>query len=1135
MLAGSWTASFQADCSPNSFRRFKHDSLMALTNRALVTFPLGFESFQAVAIRRNLTSMFRIPMSSRGKLTSFLPSKSTRKGAARLLLALAFVTGGCDLLRAQFNLGTVRGTVTDPNGAVVAGCQVKVTSNSDGSLRQAVSTDTGTYTVPSLQAGRYTITAQASGFAEITSQVTVEVDKTVTADLQLSLGNLSQKVEVMGSISPVAVERDTHEIARIVSTKDLQDLPSSGRNFLNIASVGAGAQSAQDAFVSAGGPVSNFGSISHEIILAGQFVGSTTFLQDGVVNVNLLTQTANIVPSIESIQETNVESTGMSARFATPGVVNVITKRGTNAFHGTLYDYLQNDALNARNFFASTRPVLRYNQFGGNLGAPLVKDKLFAFFDYAGQRQTNNVVSRNRVPTLLERQGNFQAAGVTIYDPATYNAASQAISPFVNNTIPNNRFSSFGTRYLGYFPEPNRPLVNGINYVTNLGNTTNYDQYLGRLDYNMSSKDTLSGTIQSSDSPVLQPSIVNGLFGIQYQMGGKNAFLQEVHIFSPRLLNIARIGYNRSVLFLSQQGIGAENYVQQFGLQNLNLPGDISIPPSASMTGCCSLGSATNPQGGTQNLFQYADEVNWSVGHHQVYVGLEVDRLQFNGTWVLFNGGSYSFTGLYSGNHLTGARQQLGPGLADLLLGYPSSASGGQGVPSGAFRETDLGAYIQDDWKVSPKLTLNLGLRYQYFQPTHDKWNKAAIYDLATNTNNPGTWDANFLNFGPRVGLAYALRDDTVLRAGFGIYFNQQPYNFLQFLIANPPNYSLQSVTLTAANPVPVTNVFVANPTESSQSPFTEGQQMPTPYVGQWNLGIQHSFGSKLLGQVNYVGNSSHHEPLRLNPNQAVQDPTNRIPLNLRRPYPNIGDVYGQYNIQNANYHSLQASAQYRFNTGFSLKANYTWSRAMDIADAGATLPVNGLDAYGSSYGPANFDRTQVFSALYTYELPFGAGRRWLNGMGWFSNQVLGGWQVSGITVLQTGLPFGITATDLSNTGGIHTQVANRLCNGNLPSDQRSISRWFDASCFAQPPTGRLGNLGRNVLRGPGTTNFDLSAFKRFPFGEGRWVQFRGDFFNAFNHANFTTGNQAVTSPTFGQITTATAARVIQTSLQIVF
>src|SRR4051812_41291514 len=313
-----------------------------------------------------------------------------------------------------------------------------------------------------------------------------------------------------------------------------------------------------------------------------------------------------------------------------------------------------------------------------------------------------------------------------------------------------------------------------------------------------------------------------------------------------------------------------------------------------------------------------------------------------------------------------------------------------------------------------------------------------------------------------------------------------------------------------------------------------KGHKCRPPYVEQWNAGIQHSFGSRLMAQVNYVGNASHHQPLRLSPNQAVQDPTNTIPLNSRRPYSNIGDVYGQYNIQNTNYNSLQASARYRFGNSFSLRANYTYSKAMNIADAGATLPVNGLDASGS-YGPANFDRTHIFSALYSYELPIGTGRRWLNGKGWLSTQVLGGWQVSGITTLQSGLPFEITATDLSNTGGIHTQVADRVCDGNLPSDQRGITRWFDTSCFVQPATGRLGNSGRNILRGPGTTNFDLSAFKRFAFGEQRWIQLRTDLFGAFNHPIFSTGNQAVTSSTFGQITTASGARVIQMSLQVAF
>ena len=370
------------------------------------------------------------------------------------------------------------------------------------------------------------------------------------------------------------------------------NLPTNGRSFLNVATLGAGVQKSTDA---AGGPFTNLGSSSHEIVVAEQVIGSTFFLQDGVVNMNVLTQTANIVASIESVEEVSIESNGMSAKFPSPALVNVITKRGTNNFHGTAYDYLQNNDLNARNFFAASIPQSRYNQFGANLGGPIVRDKLFAFFDYAGLRQATGSVSRNRVPTAAEQQGNFQADGV-IYDPATYSASAGTITPFPNNTIPTTRFSPFAAKYLPYFPNSNTPLVGGINYQVNLNNTTQSDQYLGRVDYNLSSRDVLYGEIQTFNSPVVNPSYSPNLFGIEYLNSGKNASIQDIHTFSPNLINIARIGYNRSILLLTQQGVGAEDYVQAFGLQNLTLPKDESIPPSVSVTGCCSLGNATNPQ-----------------------------------------------------------------------------------------------------------------------------------------------------------------------------------------------------------------------------------------------------------------------------------------------------------------------------------------------------------------------------------------------------------------------------------------------------------------------------------------------------------------------------------------------------------
>ncbi len=299
--------------------------------------------------------------------------------------------------------------------------------------------------------------------------------------------------------------------------------------------------------------------------------------------------------------------------------------------------------------------------------------------------------------------------------------------------------------------------------------------------------------------------------------------------------------------------------------------------------------------------------MNWTVGRHQIFFGAEVDRLQFNGTWLIYNGGRYTFDGQYTSNHLTGTALKLGPGLADFLLGYPSSASGAQGIPIGAFRETDAAGYFQDTWKILPKLTLNLGLRYEYYQPTHDKWGKASIYDLPTNTNHFGSWQPNNLNFGPRIGFAYALADNTVIRSGFGIYYNGEPYNFLQWMLAKLPSYTLQSVTLGVNTPVP---------------------------------------------------------------------------------------VQSQYNEANATYNGLQSTLQYRFTGGFSLLASYTWSKSLDLADAGASIAINGLNAKGSSYGLANFNRDQVFTASYVYQLPVGAEKPLLSNLGWFSKEVIGGWQM---------------------------------------------------------------------------------------------------------------------------------------------
>ena len=406
-------------------------------------------------------------------------------------------------LAAQFNLGTITGQVIDTNGGAVAACRVTITSKTNAGARIVTTNSTGVYTAPSLPADTYVVNVLAPGFEQGLTTVTVDVDQTVTADFRLKVGSVNETVQVTATSSQLELERDSNEISHLVVAQDLQDLPANGRSFLSIAAMGPGTASTFDV---PAGPMITYGNDAKQLVLGGGLVGSTTFLQDGVINVNLLTGAANMVPSIESIQEVSVEQNGMSARFGSPALVNVISKRGTNRVHGTVYEYFGNNDLDARSFFAATVGPLRYNQFGANVGAPIVKNRLFAFFDYYALRQETSTVSRSRVPTAAEEQGNLAADGV-IYDPSTYVASTGAIAVFPNNTIPTSRISPFATKYLPFYPGANTPLTGGINYVTNLTNPANQNHYTGRLDYVLSSKDTLSGQIQLVDAPAFSASI----------------------------------------------------------------------------------------------------------------------------------------------------------------------------------------------------------------------------------------------------------------------------------------------------------------------------------------------------------------------------------------------------------------------------------------------------------------------------------------------------------------------------------------------------------------------------------------------------------------------------------------------------
>ena len=760
----------------------------------------------------------------------------SRNVTTALLFAMAF--GVCTTMEAQVTSGTLVGTVTDPSGAAVASCKISATNAGTGAVRDTQTDAAGLYSLPSLPPGSYHISVIASGFGAQTTDVDVVLNKTLRQNFALTLSQSTERVEVNASAETLQTE--SHEIAATIPQQVVENLPNVNRDVFstlavapNVTTYAKSNGSSDIDFFQAGG---------NSLTIGGTAYGNTSYLADGVTNYNLLTKTANLQPTPESVNQVSVQANGASARYDEPAVVNVLTKSGSNQFHGLAYDYFQNDALNARSYFSTIKPKQRYNQFGVNVGGPILPNKLFFFFAYDGLRQSSASTNLVRIPTTAERAGDFSADPFTVYDPATYNALTGAISPFPGNKIPNERFSSFASKYLAYLPAPNGSYTRGNNYQVNVTPTTTYDNYLGRLDYNIRSKDLLYGAIEKVNPSRINPSWANSIFDAQNIQLATNGYVQETHTFGPTLVNVARFGYNESNIFETEKGAGAQNYAQLFGLPYVNPAALQQLPPVVSLAGYSGFGNSFAPDGAIQKLYQYSDELNMIIGKHTLYFGTEVNQIDFSGSWVIWNNGQLNFNGQFTSDHA--AKPSGGSSVADLLLGLSNQASGGIGNTTGDFKMWYVMPYIQDDWRVTSKLTLNLGLRYDFYQAPKDSNGHSSVYVPASNTVHPGTFNQEYKNFAPRIGFAYSLNDRTVIRGGYGVYYSIFMFNEIQFLLAHAPNFNLQINNFAANQPTPISAVF-APPAAggSALAPFTTGLDMPTPMVQQWNFAIQRSIG----------------------------------------------------------------------------------------------------------------------------------------------------------------------------------------------------------------------------------------------------------------------------------------------------
>lgn len=1065
------------------------------------------------------------------------------------ILAICCLSGSA--LAQNSNAGDIRGTVTDSSGAVVPSAKVVIV-NTDTSVSTVVFTNSsGIYDAVSLLPGSYTLTFSKSGFKTFVRKGVDLSVQVLTINAQLTVGATSQHVQVVGHTSLLKTE--TSEQGSTLGSKTMAQLPNVGLNWLNFTKILPGV-TGQDTGVSVNG--------------SGLY--QSNWLSDGGTMTLPHSQNIDSTGIFESIAEVKVDTSTYDAQYGNgSSVFNQITKSGTNQFHGAVYEYDQNDFFNARSFFANKVSNLRHNQFGAALGGPIKKNKLFFFFNYEKILTNSAYPGYYTFPTAAMRQGNFSnPAFPQIYDPATLTSVNGQYErqPFSGNVIPSDRIDPVAAKIQSYLPMPNRPgLYN--NYYQQLVNTVREPRYFGRLDYNISSANRLTGSIKYQDDLNFSPAPTCPMDCVDGNTEGLTGEITDVWTFGPSVVNELHLDYVRQGNWYVSPNIG-QGFPQKIGLKYAlaNMFPDVYIGGPVG---------ATSITGGThavlvEDSFDPSDVVTMIKGKHILKFGGEFQALQDNGgAW-----GDIHSAGFYFGSVFTAQApfaSNSGLGYADFLLGQVDSWFVSESPETGT-RQKNPQMFIQDAYKIKPNLTLNLGLRYQIQNGWSEVYNRLASFDPSL--TNPSTNTAGAMWWAgsegrtslqapvrdillPRLGFAWSPQRKWSVRGGFGVYANmwgsdQYANNAKGVGFASSGSLtntdSLEPVFI-LSDPNPPLNLYVPGP-NNRQPQSMNGQSVPYyPYhtpvakVYQWSFDVQRQLGTGMVAELAYV--ASHGANLMF-PMDLNQVPQNRLgPGNAqpRRPYPQFQSINGDLYNGISNYDSLQVSFRKRFTSGLTYDLNYTWSKSLvDQSGSGWGGQAGAQDWQiaadpGANYGLSNFDRAQMFKGDVVYQLPIGEGKAFLNRSG-LVNDVVGGWQTSAIFVIESGAPFTPVMGTQNLTGSLAgSWYPNRIGSGTLPNP--SIQQWFNTSAFVQPAQFTFGNSGRDILRGPGMVDFDLSAAKNFrisKLGEGGRLQLRLDATNGFNHPNFANPNSQIGTPGAGIISsTALPGRTIQIGAKLSF
>jgi len=1068
---------------------------------------------------------------------------------------------------AQVSTAELSGAVTDPSGANVAGAKVSAVNADTGVAREASTDTTGVYVITLLPPGEYNIAVEAPGFRRtVQNGVILQVNQRARVDFSLQVGQLNETVQVAAA-APL-LESQSSSLGSVIAERFVSELPLNGRNFIQLAILSPGVNgvgySVTGTIMSGTRPDDR--RPGSEVFSNGNREGSNNFLYDGIDNNDRMTLSIVLRPAVEGVREFKVQTNLYSADLGrnSGAQVDVVSKSGTNALHGSAFEFLRNSAMDARSFFnrrGTTFPPFRFNQFGFSLGGPLVipkayhgRNRTFFFVDYEGYRRTLLNSFQVTVPSPAVRRGDFTGEN-RIFDPSTTQqtgATTFSRTQFAGNMIPATRFDPVTLKLINAYPEP-QSAARTNNYLVNAPLRQKWNQGDVRVDHQISPSDTFFArwSIQHTEtiSPTTFPNRTVAGLPKPVGLGNDDAFAGSafqpvqhvvaswVHILSPRLINEFKAGYNRFVMdYIAEGHEPGINLGNALGVRNANTSERQTTVPIFLPANFAGIGaSRTSPLWLRINTFQYVDNTTFAAGKHTWKFGAAVTRRQASDFGVNRGSGRYAFSPAFTNLPGTGG---TGHSMASFLLGYGSSVEKDWLLAVTGVRGTELGLYFADDWRATRKLTLNLGLRWEYFSPYVEVADRWAFFNADTAVVDVAGRDGvdrrvgirrNFRDFAPRFGFAYQLTGKTVVRGGYGIFYNPggQKNAFLRghrhlpygpIYTVQPGDFFVGPRVSDGLPPEPAIDLNLAkNPTGAVIGVFPGFR---SSYAQQYNLTVEREItGWQALIKAAYVGNLGRRLSNNLNINQPVPGPTS---LASRRPYfgrrPQLSDVSYALADGLSNYSAFQLTVEKRMSHGLSVLTGYTWGHSIENVGndyGGGYTPPQDIRNRNADRGHASFDIRHRLTVAYLYSLPFGKGRHWVN-RGGAANLVLGGWQTNGIATFQTGLPF--TATlQTPPTNGVGSRP-DRVGNGALGSNQRTLDRWFDLAAFRTQAQFTFGNAGRNILFGPGRVNFDMSLFKDFPVAEGKMFQFRAEAFNVFNTPQFGQPNASIGSPNAGVI-----------------